>query len=78
MSFWSPWPIKPLEQSGGPSPQKAQEIEGVAAHSEKSDERGRPLSSLDDRLAPLKRLKEQHLNTEEDYQRKKLTLPGQL
>jgi len=64
--------------AGGSSPRKAQEDEVVGAQSEKSEERGRPSSSLDDRLATLKRLKEQHLITEEDYQRKKQALLDQL
>jgi hypothetical protein len=64
--------------AGGPSPKKAQEDEVVEAQSEKSEERGRPPSSLDDRLATLKRLKEQHLITEDDYQRKKQALLDQL
>lgn len=64
--------------AGGPSPKKAQEDEVVKAQSEKSGEIGRPPSSLDDRLATLKRLKDQHLITEEDYQRKKQALLDQL
>ena len=64
--------------AGGPSPKNAQEDEVVEAQSEKSGEIGSPLSSLDDRLATLKRLKDQHLITEEDYQRKKQALLDQL
>ena len=64
--------------AGESSPKNAQEEEGVASQSEKSDERGRPPLSLDDRLATLKRLKEQQLITEEDYQRKKQALLDQL
>jgi len=64
--------------AGGPSPKNAQEDEVEEAQSEKSDERGRPPSNIDDRLATLKRLKEQHLITEEDYQRKKQALLDQL
>ena len=63
---------------GGPSPKKSQEDEVVEAQSEKSDEPGRPPSSLDDRLATLKRLKDQHLISEEDYQRKKQALLDEL
>ena len=64
--------------AGELSPQEAQEIEGVTAQPEKSEENGRPPSSLDDRLATLKRLKEQHLIREEDYQRKKQALLDKL
>jgi hypothetical protein len=64
--------------AGGPSPKRAQEDEGVEAQSEKSGEIGSSPSSLDDRLATLKRLKDQHLITEEDYQRKKQALLDQL
>ena len=46
--------------------------------SEKTDERGSPPSRLDERLATLKRLKAQHLITEEDYQKKKQALLDQL
>jgi hypothetical protein len=64
--------------AGGPSPKKTQEDEMVGAQSEKSVEPGRPPSSLDDRLATLKRLKDQNLISEEDYQRKKQALLDQL
>ena len=48
-------------------------------HSQRiADERSSPPSSLDQRLATLKRLKEQDLITEEDYQRKKQALLDQL
>jgi len=50
----------------------------VAAQAEKSDQRASSPSSLDDRLAALKRLKEQDLITEEDYLRKKQALLDQL
>jgi len=64
--------------AGGPSPKKSQEDEGGGTQLEKSVEPGRPPSSLDDRLATLKRLKDQNLITEEDYQRKKQALLDQL
>jgi hypothetical protein len=64
--------------AGEPDLQEAQEIERVEAQSEKFKEHGRPPPSLDDRLATLKRLKDQHLITEEDYQRKKQALLDQL
>jgi hypothetical protein len=64
--------------AGGPSPKKSQEDEVVEAQSEKSGKRDIPPSSLDDRLATLKRLKDQNLITEEDYQRKKQALLDQL
>ena len=64
--------------AGRPGPKEAQEDEMMGAQSEKSEERGRPPSSLDDRLATLKRLKEQDLISEEDYQRKKQALLDQL
>jgi hypothetical protein len=66
--------------AGGPSPEKAQEDEVVGKQSEKAGDgdRGRPPSSLQDRLGTLKRLKEQDLITEEDYQRKKQALLDQL
>jgi hypothetical protein len=50
----------------------------VEAQSEKSGEIGSSPSSLDDRLATLQRLKDQHLITEDDYQRKKQALLDQL
>ena len=50
----------------------------VEAQSEKTDERGSPPSSLDERLATLKRLKDQNLIAEEDYQKKKQALLDQL
>ena len=66
--------------AGGPSPEKTQEDEVVGTQSEKAGDgdRGRPPSSLQDRLGTLKRLKEQDLITEEDYQRKKQALLDQL
>ena len=64
--------------AGGPSPKAAQEEKMVGAQAEKSDEWGGSSSSLDDRLATLKRLKDQHLITEEDYQKKKQALLDQL
>ena len=57
--------------AGGPSPKKAQEDEVVGAQSEKSDASDRSPSSLDDRLATLKRVKGQHFITEDGYQRQK-------
>ena len=64
--------------AGGPSPKKAQEEEVVGEQSEKSEEPSSSSSSLDDRLATLKRLKEKELITEEDYQKRKKELLGQL
>ena len=64
--------------AGGPIPKKAQEGEVVGEQSEKSENLSSPPSSLDDRLATLKQLKEQHLITEEDYQKKKHALLDQL
>ena len=64
--------------AGGSSARKAQEDEVEEAQSEKSEEPGSPSSSLDDRLATLKRLKEKELITEEDYQKRKKELLGQL
>jgi hypothetical protein len=64
--------------AGGPGPKEAQEDQVVGAQSEKFNESGRPSSSLDDRLANLKLLKEQHPITEDDYQKKKQALLDQL
>jgi hypothetical protein len=58
--------------------QEAQERESLGAQSVNPGEIGSPSSSLDDRLTTLNRLKEQHLITEDDYQRKKQALLDQL
>jgi hypothetical protein len=50
---------------------EAQDEAGKGALSENSDGSGIPPSSIEERLATLKRLKDKELITEEDYQRRK-------
>ncbi|HBP87177.1 MAG TPA: SHOCT domain-containing protein [Nitrospirales bacterium] len=53
------------------------ETEVRGAREVKSEGSGTPMSAIGDRLVELKRLKEQHLITEEDYQQKKKALLDQ-